>query len=152
MRSQSLSTICLPEDLRVLRILLVDDSEDNRTIVQLYLKKKNYLVEIAENGQIAVDKYKALKYDLILMDLQMPVMDGYTASKAIRLHELEFGFDAVPIIALTALALPEDVLKSLEAGCDAHVTKPIKKQTLLQTIWVYTKGDKKDGTIRANVS
>jgi PAS domain S-box-containing protein len=127
-----------------LRILLVEDSPDNRLLVQTYLKKKPYQLEMAENGAIGVEKFKSGDYDLVFMDVQMPVMDGHTATKAIRAWEKE-KIDAglkstfTPIIALTAHAFKEEVQKSLEAGCMAHLTKPIKKADLLETISKYTK-------------
>jgi CheY-like chemotaxis protein len=125
----------VPEDQRALRILLAEDSEDNRLLIQSYLKKTPYQIDIAENGEIAVEKFISEKYDLVLMDMQMPVMDGYTATKAIRKWERENEVKATPIIALTAYALKEDKQKSLEAGCTAHLIKPIKKQTLIETIY-----------------
>ncbi|HEY9073097.1 MAG TPA: response regulator, partial [Desulfobaccales bacterium] len=122
------------EDQRSLRILLVDDSTDNRLLVQAYLKTSPYQLDLAENGEVAVEKFKSGEYDLVLMDMQMPVMDGYTATRTIRAWESQSGLKAAPIIALTAFALKEEMQKSLEAGCDAHLTKPIKKATLLEAI------------------
>ena len=74
----------------------------------------------------------------MLMDMQMPVMDGYTATKAIRRWETEEGIDATPVLALTAYALKEDVDRSLAVGCDAHIVKPLKKQLLLKAIRQYS--------------
>jgi signal transduction histidine kinase/ActR/RegA family two-component response regulator len=124
----------LPEDCRPLSLLLVEDSEDNRFLVQAYLKKLPYHIDTAENGQAAIENFLTCAYDLILMDMQMPVMDGYTATKEIRRLEVEEGRKRTPIIALTAYALREDLQKSLDAGCDAHLTKPIAKQVLLDAI------------------
>jgi PAS domain S-box-containing protein len=124
---------------RPLKILLVDDSEDNRLLILAYLKKMPYAVEVAQNGAMAVEKVKKNSYDLILMDMQMPVMDGYSATREIRRWEREAGVEApLRIIALTAHALKEDVEKSIEAGCDVHLTKPLKKAVLLETIRKYT--------------
>ncbi len=120
--------------MRPLRILLADDSFDNRMLIDAYMKRTPYTVEHAEDGLIAVEKVKANHYDLVLMDIQMPVMDGYTAVRAIREWERTQGHARMPIIALTASALDESVLRSLEAGCDAHVSKPVRKATLLQVI------------------
>src|ERR1700730_5460411 len=91
-----------------LNILLTDDSKDNRLLIHAFLKDTGYLVEDAENGAIAVAKLKAGKYDFVLMDIQMPVMDGLEATRAIRDWERERGFSRIPIIALTASALDED--------------------------------------------
>ncbi len=115
-------------------ILLVEDNEDNRLLINAYLKKTTFEVEEAENGQIAVDKFSQGEYSLVLMDVQMPVMDGHTATREIRRWEKENGREATPIIALTAHAVKEDMDKSLQAGCNSHLTKPVKKATLLQTI------------------
>jgi two-component system sensor histidine kinase/response regulator len=128
--SSSLSS----EPEKSLRLLLVDDSADNRMLIQSYLKKTPHHVDAAENGLDAVEKYKAGEYDLVLLDMQMPIMDGYTAAKVIREWEKEHGKTAAPIIALTAYALKEETQKSLDAGCTAHLTKPIKKAKLMETI------------------
>lgn len=122
------------EEQHPLRILLVDDSADNRLIVEAYLRKCPYQVDLAENGEVAVEKFKSGNYDLVLMDMQMPVMDGYTATRTIRQWESPQGLKPTPIIALTAFALKEEVQKSLDAGCNAHLTKPIKKAILLEAI------------------
>jgi PAS domain S-box-containing protein len=121
-------------ETRPLRILLADDSYDNRMLIEAYLKKTRHTVDHAEDGAIAVEKVKANHYDLVLMDIQMPVMDGYTAVRTIRAWEQEHGMWRLPIIALTASALEESVHRSLEAGCDAHVAKPVRKATLLEAI------------------
>ena len=117
-----------------LTILLVEDSPDNQRLIQSYLKKLSYRVDVAENGVIGFEKFQADAYDLVLMDIQMPVMNGYDATRAIRRWELAEGRSPTPIIALTAYALPGDARKSLDAGCTAHLTKPIKKAVLLDAI------------------
>ena len=127
-----------PADQRPLRILLVEDSEDNRFLMIAYFKHMPYEIDIAENGEIAVEKFKARDHDLVLMDMQMPVMDGYAATKIIRSWEDGQGRQRTPIIALTAFALKEDVEKSIAAGCDTHLNKPIKKAKLFETITAYT--------------
>lgn len=125
-----------PPDAR-LHLLLVDDSADNRTLVQAYLKQLPYRIEEAEDGATAVEKFKAGRYDLVLMDMRMPVMDGYQATRAIRAWEAEQGRSATPIIAFTASAREEDERKSLEAGCTAHLAKPIRKTALLDALAAY---------------
>jgi CheY-like chemotaxis protein/HPt (histidine-containing phosphotransfer) domain-containing protein len=120
----------LPE----LHILLVEDSPDNRTITVAYLQETPYRVEIAENGAIAFRKFTAGRYDLVLMDRQMPVMDGLTATRAIREWEQANHRPPTPIIALTASALKGDQEKFVAAGCTAYLTKPIKQDVLLQAI------------------
>ncbi|MCL6479307.1 MAG: response regulator [Peptococcaceae bacterium] len=137
------TSICTePEEKRDLSILLVEDSPDNCLLIQSFLKKFPYGIDIAENGEIAIEKFIAGKYDLVLMDMQMPVMDGYSATRTIRKWESDNNLKATPIVALTAYALKEDIQKSLDAGCNAHLTKPIKKAILLETISNYTGGVK----------
>ena len=126
---------------RPFRILVVDDLEDNRTIVTHYLKNSPYVIETAENGHIALDKFQANPYDLVLMDVQMPIMDGLQATSAIRQWERTHHRTPIPILALTAHALKEEEKKSLDAGCTAHLTKPIKKQVLLRAIAEYAEPD-----------
>jgi CheY-like chemotaxis protein len=118
-------------DQCALRVLLVDDSRDNRLLMQAYLKNIYSNVEEAENGAIAVDKVKSGKYDLVLMDIQMPVMDGLEAMRRIRQWEKDGARERTRIIALTASALESDVRRCLEAGADLHLSKPIKKRVLL---------------------
>lgn len=116
------------------RILLADDSLDNRLLIRAYLGKTTYGLDEAENGQMAVDKLKSGRYDLVLMDIQMPVMDGYSAVRHIRQWEREQGARHTPIIALTASTFDETVRKAEEAGCDSHLGKPLKRATLLRVI------------------
>jgi PAS domain S-box-containing protein len=124
---------------RSLRILLVDDSEDNRLLILSFLKRTPFVIDIADNGSDAVEKYKTAAYDLVLMDIQMPVMDGYTATKTIREWERSNKRDPTPVLALTAYALQEEIRKSYDAGCNGHLTKPIKKNDLLYAIAAYAK-------------
>jgi PAS domain S-box-containing protein len=124
--------------IRSLNLLLVEDSADNRLIIRAYFKRASDHIDIAENGAIAVEKFKSGKYDLVFMDVQMPIMDGYTATREIRKWEQEQGRKQTPIIALTAHALKEDAQKSLDAGCTDHLTKPIKRATLMEAVQKYT--------------
>jgi len=129
-----LSRTPLPVATRPLHILLVEDSPDNQVLVQSYLKSTPYQVDVAEHGGVAVEQFKQGHYDVILMDMNMPVMDGYEATRAIRAWEHEQDLAETQIIALTALALREEGEKILDAGCNAHLTKPIKRQTLLEVL------------------
>jgi PAS domain S-box-containing protein len=117
-----------------LQILMADDSKDNRALVRAYLKKSPYHLVEAEDGQQAIDKFIAGKFDLVLMDIQMPIIDGFEATSTIRVWELANGRRRTPIVALTASATGEAMQRTLEAGCDAHVSKPVKKSTLLDAI------------------
>ncbi|MBF0539575.1 MAG: response regulator [Nitrospirae bacterium] len=121
-----------------IKILLVDDYAYNRLLIQAYLKEIPCHIDIAENGEVAISKFKSDRYDIVLMDMQMPIVDGYTATKEIRRFEMEKGQDATPIIALTAYALKGDMQKSVDAGCSAYLTKPVKKQDLIETIFSLT--------------
>jgi len=123
-----------------LRILLAEDSQDNVLLIQSYLKASGCSVDLAGNGEVALRKFISGTYDVVLMDVQMPVMDGYSATRRIRQWEGENRARPVPILALTAHALPEEVRKSLDAGCTAHLTKPIRKATLLHAIEEHTMG------------
>ena len=117
-----------------LRILLAEDSPDNCTITLAYLEDTPYQVEIAENGAVACEMFAAARYDLVLMDRQMPVMDGLAATRTMRAFEQANGRAATPIVALTAAALKGDRETCLAAGCTAFLTKPIKQDVLLRAI------------------
>ena len=126
--------VIFPGSQRSARILIVEDSEFNLTLVKAYLKNSGYELDFAENGRIGVEKTKSWNPDLVLMDLLMPVMDGLEATRAIRLWEAETHARPTPILALTAHATGEGPGGSLEAGCNEHLNKPIKKATLLAAI------------------
>lgn len=119
------------------RILLADDSEDNRFLIASYLKDTPCRLEFAEDGWIAFQKLTTDRYDLVLMDVHMPVMDGYTAADKFRSWELSQNRLSIPLLALTADAFQEARDKSRAAGFTAHLTKPIRKTTLLQAIATY---------------
>ena len=130
----------VPSRARSLRILLAEDSQDNVLLIQSYLKASGYSADVACNGAVAFEKYKSGTYDAVLMDVQMPIMDGYSATRRIRQWEIENRVTPVPILALTAHALPEEVRKSLDAGCTVHLTKPIRKSTLIGAIEEHAMG------------
>ena len=113
------------------RILLVEDNEINQIIAKELLTSEGYTVDIAENGQEAFDKVNAGNYALVLMDIQMPVMDGLSATRAIRQTGRH---DALPIIAMSAHAMAGDMEKSLESGMNSHLTKPIDPPVLYHTL------------------
>ena len=136
----SVAKPAVSKDLPPLHILLVEDNANNRMLMRAFLKKTPFTLDEAENGEIAVEKFKADEYNLIFMDIEMPVMDGYTTTKEIRKWEAENQMRATPIIALTAHALVEYTQKSLDAGCNAHITKPIKKDKLFAAIEKYAIG------------
>ena len=123
-----------------MRILLADDSEDNRFLVRGYLKDTGCVIDEVANGAEVVEKFKNGVYDLILMDAEMPVLDGYAATRAVRAIEKERATPAIPILALTAHALKEARDRSIEAGCTDHLTKPITKTALLEAIGRHAPG------------
>ena len=126
-----------PTPLPALRILLAEDSADNCTIALAYLEDTLCKVDVAGTGALALRMFMAGRYDLVLMDRQMPVMDGLTATRTIRAWEKEHGRAPTPIIALTASALKGDRETCLAAGCTAYLSKPIKQHVLLQAIRDY---------------
>lgn len=119
--------------LEPLRILLVEDHVVNQKMATLMLQKKGHSVVVASNGIQAVEKYRSGNFDLILMDVQMPEMDGLQATRIIRAYEKETG-ERIPIIAMTAHAFKRDEEACLEAGMDAYVSKPISRTVLFETI------------------
>ncbi|MBF0294409.1 MAG: DUF3365 domain-containing protein [Magnetococcales bacterium] len=117
-----------------LRILLAEDCPDNQALVRAFLKQSGHSLEVVENGAEAERRVQEATFDLILMDVQMPVMDGYTATRRIREWERATGRGPLCIIAFTAHALEGEAKHSMDAGCDMHVTKPIKKRYLLDLL------------------
>ncbi len=115
-------------------ILLIDDSEDNVLLVQLFLKNTGCYLDVAYSGEQGVEMFRAKRYDLILMDLQMPGMDGCAATNNIRIWEKEHGVSHVSILAITASALDFERRKAIAAGCDDCLSKPIKKKILLDSV------------------
>ncbi|WP_216831858.1 PAS domain S-box protein [Alkalihalobacterium elongatum] len=122
-----------------LRILLVEDSYDNQVLIKAFLKKEQVELDIAENGLEAVHLFKKNSYDFIIMDIQMPIMDGYEATKLMRVWEAQQSLKRTPIVALTAHALNKDKQKSYKSGCDGYLTKPISKKELIKTVDYYYK-------------
>jgi signal transduction histidine kinase/CheY-like chemotaxis protein/HPt (histidine-containing phosphotransfer) domain-containing protein len=125
------SFLLRPGDLARPRVLVVEDQRDNWVLATRILTGGGYQVDLAENGMVAVERAKEFTYDLILMDLEMPVVDGLQATGAIRAAEREAESGRVPIVALTAHALEGFRERALAGGMDDYVTKPIKKQQLL---------------------
>ncbi len=112
-------------------ILLVEGNELNRDMLSRRLTRKGFEVQFALDGQEAVDKAKALMPDLVLMDIGLPVIDGYDATRAIKSDDAT---KSIPVIALTAHAMAEDRKRCLDAGCDDFDTKPIDLSRLLEKI------------------
>ncbi len=118
-----------------LRILIAEDAADNRLLLQAYLKDQALVLRFAENGQEVIDALEnGAVFDLILMDLDMPLVDGWAAARWVRAWQAKQGIVPTPIVALSAHAAHETVRGSLDAGCVAHVSKPVDRWTLLETI------------------
>ena len=117
------------------RILLVEDNELNQEVAIELLSDAGFIVDLAENGKVALEKLKATEYDIVLMDMQMPVMDGLTAVRALRGDEQ---FVDLPVVAMTANATQGDRDRCLEAGMNDHVAKPIEPETLWKALlkWI----------------
>jgi len=113
-------------------ILLVEDNKINQEIISGLLESSKLEIEIAVNGKEAVEKFENNKYELIFMDIQMPIMDGYEASKLIREKDTK-----IPIIALSANAMAEDIEKTKAVGMNEHLTKPINVEKLYETLYKY---------------
>lgn len=130
---------------RSLRILVVDDNSDNLMLVDAFLKKSPHTWQCVNSGEAAIQKFSKEIFDVVLMDVQMPGLDGYETTRRLRSLEAErlresridaaeSGTQRAHIFALTANAFQEDIKMSLEAGCDAHLTKPITKKSLLKNL------------------
>jgi signal transduction histidine kinase/CheY-like chemotaxis protein/HPt (histidine-containing phosphotransfer) domain-containing protein len=118
-----------------IRILVAEDTEDNQLLLEHYLRDQPVELRLARNGQEALDAIQqGEQFDLILMDIDMPVMDGYAATRRIRAWQLHSQSPETPIVAWSADAMREAVRASMDAGCVAHVAKPMDRETLLKTI------------------
>ena len=124
---------------KTLNILAVDDTHGNLMLISAFLNETPHHVITAANGKEAVNIYKSHPLDLVIMDLLMPIMDGYEATRNIRALEKEQNLPEIPIIAFTAQALKEDLDKAIAAGCTLHLTKPVRKAKLLATIEKFSR-------------
>ena len=115
-------------------ILVVEDQEDNRQILRDLLGSAGYQLVEAENGEEALKALARQRPDLILMDIQLPILDGYETTRQIRSNE---ELKSIPIIAVTSYALAGDDVKALAAGCDGYVTKPYSPRQLLAKVREY---------------
>ncbi len=140
------------ESMSDVRVLLAEDVAVNRRVVELYLKDTGVALHSVENGKEALELHRAEGFDVILMDMEMPIMDGLEATAAIREWEAEQGLSPVPIVALTAHAFEEKRQQCFEAGCTHYLTKPVKKADLIALLsricengTAHRKTDIKDG-------
>ena len=116
------------------RILVVEDQEDNRQIIRDMLAQTDYEISEAENGEEALAEIAKQRPDLILMDIQLPIMDGYTATRRIKADR---ALRSIPIIAVTSYALSGEDKKAREAGCDDYIPKPYSPRELLAKVRQY---------------
>jgi signal transduction histidine kinase/ActR/RegA family two-component response regulator len=123
-----------PHLKRQFRLLVADDVAVNRVLIRALLQHLPCEIDEVEGGSDAIEKVIASNYDAVLMDMQMPAQDGYEATSAIRKWEREHGRNHVPIIALTASALDTDVERAMKAGCNTHLSKPIRREDLLRAL------------------
>lgn len=113
------------------RVLIVEDNEQNLYLLSFILQKRGYEVAAAHDGQQGIDMALSMIPDLILLDIQLPVMDGYAVARALRADPR---LDRVPIVAVTSYAMTGDREKTIEAGCNGYIEKPINPDTFLQQV------------------
>jgi two-component system cell cycle response regulator DivK len=113
------------------KILVIEDTPDNRRIIRLVMERAGYVVVEAVNGAEGIEMARSERPDLILMDIQLPVIDGYEATRRLKADpELQ----AIPVIAVTSYALAGDEAKTREAGCNGYMAKPFSPKALLQLV------------------
>ncbi|MGE4297697.1 MAG: cache domain-containing protein [Desulfovibrionaceae bacterium] len=127
------------EDNPPLKVLLVEDYAPNRQVIAMYCKHQPITLTMAENGQIGLETYRSSAFDIILMDMEMPVMDGYEATRTIRDEERATGRAPIPIIAITAHVLADYRGKAVAAGCTDYLAKPLGRDQLLRMLQKHTR-------------
>ena len=130
-----------------LSLLLAEDYQPNQKIIETFLMKTPIKIDFAVNGQLALEKYKNGQYDVVLMDVEMPVMDGITATREIREWEKDKDLKPTPIVAFTAHVFSESRRKCLEAGCSGFIAKPVKKKVLFETLMKFARTNGRAATI-----
>lgn len=129
--------------MRNIYILLGEDNPTNQLLIRKIVEKRGWLIDIVDNGEKVVQKMMDRRYDLVLMDVQMPIINGYEATEMIRKMEAKQGRHT-PIIAVTAFAMKGDREKSIEAGMDDYISKPIRQKIFFEVIEQYLKEKKGD--------
>jgi signal transduction histidine kinase/BarA-like signal transduction histidine kinase len=161
-RKNSLKSTCTESDdefarnfvkKRQLRVLVVEDTHVNQRVLSVFLKKLSCVTEIANDGAEAISKLKQYKYDLVLMDIMMPNLDGFSAIKIIRDPESSVLDHDVPVIAMTANALKEDREKCMNAGMNDYISKPVKFKALIEILYKNFCQNKSDSqNVQTNLS
>jgi CheY-like chemotaxis protein len=124
------------------RVLVVDDNETNRKVAELILAAIDAEVVCVEDGAAAVAAVEAGDFDVVLMDLQMPVMDGLSATRAIRAREAQGGLRRLPVVVLSANVMREHIEASAAAGADDHIGKPVRAETLIAAVLQAVDGER----------
>ena len=135
-----------PPCLRGCAILVAEDTEENRVLIAAHLAPTNCRVEMAHDGEQALELWRAEPFDLVLMDMRMPGVDGFEATRRLRADERARGLERTPVVALTAHALPDEVRACLDAGCDGHLAKPFSRVSLYAVLCSHLAGSKPDAT------
>lgn len=117
-------------------VLLIEDNEQNIYLIRFLLEKNGFNVEEARNGQEGIDKVVSVKPDLVLLDIQLPDIDGYTVVKELRDYR---EFEGIPIIAVTSYAMAGDRERCIEAGCTGYIEKPINPDSFIREITKYLR-------------
>lgn len=123
-----------------MKVLLVEDNLLNQKFAETILKKIGCDVDIAENGLVGYQMFCSSSYDIVLMDIQMPVMDGVESTLKMRQWEQQHNLDPTPVVAVTAYALENDVERYLGAGINAYIRKPYQPKELVEIVQQYTAG------------
>jgi CheY-like chemotaxis protein len=126
------------------KVLLVEDNRDTVALVKAYLKDPRIQLTVSSDGEQGFKEFKDSLFDLVLMDIQMPVLDGCAATVLIRRWEVENSLRATPITALTALSTPDQLARIFTSGCSNYLPKPISKAILLQTVRQFLSGAPKN--------
>jgi PAS domain S-box-containing protein len=147
-RAPAASPAAAPAPSRRLRVLVVEDNAVNQKVAVLLLQKMGHAADAVGGGGEALESLRAIRYDLVLMDCQMPDMDGYEATRRLRAREAQTGAVRIPVIALTANAMSEDRQKCLDAGMDAYLPKPVRPADLARALAAYGRSAVRPEVVR----
>ena len=117
-----------------MRVLIAEDTATGRDVIRKYLESTNFDLSFVENGRDAVSAAQATRFDIILMDVRMPEMDGLEAIRHIRSHEQAEGLERTPIVVVSANTAAEDVRDCIDAGADGHIAKPVARMDVLGAV------------------
>jgi len=129
------------------KILIIEDNEQNLYLLTFIVEKHGYEVSVARDGKEGIEMAERIKPDLILLDIQLPVMDGYTVARELRKSK---DLASIPIVAVTSFAMIGDLEKAIEAGCTGYIEKPIDPKTFIVQIEQYLLGKKSELPVKSN--